>query len=154
MTIYRKIRICISTHQKYSHTLNHNIFSYDIILSDSEPFSLNREFHWWSRAQEESKFTRWPGLLFPWDKVKVLWRARVCFSHLRLDIATSARYLLSRGVFVLRLFKKSSLKKSRNRNKSTPTFPKSIDEVKLPARENLPHYYLAETWGGRVGKTR
>lgn len=156
--MYEKIGICVSTHLKNFHALHYDIFTYDIILSDLEPFSLHREFHWWDRAQEEGKFTRWPGLLFLWNKVKVLWIGRVGFPHVRWGTATLGRYLLSWSVFVLRLLEQtppqSSLKKSMKWNKSTPISPKFTDKVEFSVRENQPHYYPVEAWGTRVCKTR
>lgn len=70
------------------------------------------------------------GCYFTWNLVKVLWIGRVCFPHLRLDVAKLARYLLSCSLFLgysegIRL--KSLLKNSMNWNKSTPIFPNSID---------------------------
>lgn len=155
--MYKNIRICISTYLKYFHTFNHNTFSYDIILSGSEPFSLNGEFHWWSRAQEGSKFTNWPGLLFHIEQGQSLSIGRVCFPHVRLDAAALGSTL---AVMICIGYSKwipaqPLLKKSMNWNNHTPILPNSTDQLTLdPARENQAHCYLAEAPGGRVYKTQ
>lgn len=48
------------------------------------------------------------GCYFTSNKVKVLSMGRICFHHVRLDVDTLGKYFLSRGMFVLRLFRKDT----------------------------------------------
>lgn len=118
----------------------------------SEPFSLNEEFHWCHRTQEESKFNKMTRVVISYQQGQSFVNRQGILSSFKMRHCHLSKKCVCSWVIQKRHHHCPHQKRAWTGIKAHPDLLQ-IHRGQPVCRENQPHYYLDKTWGGRVCKT-